>query len=164
MLKLSKKVEYALLAAQYMSSKREDDLVTAKQMAMDLQISFEFLSKCLQLMMKKHLIKSQQGIKGGYFLTKSPDEISLWDIIHSVDEKVGIVECSIHNKNGEKCDREDKCEIKDPMVVIQRKINNIFKSTTLRDLSTDLENNNNYISQNFIALNNGINKKEIRYE
>ena len=163
MLKLSKKVEYALLAAQYMSSKQDDDLATAKQMAQELQISFEFLSKCLQLMMKKNLIQSQQGIKGGYFLTKSPEHISLWDIINAVDEKVGIVECSVHYKSGEKCDREDSCEIKDPMVIIQKKINNIFKNTSLKDLSNS-SNNENLISNNFINIANGINSKELKYE
>lgn len=163
MLKLSKKVEYALLAAQYMSSKNDDDLATAKQMAIDLQISFEFLSKCLQLMMKKNLIQSQQGIKGGYFLTKSSEQISLWDIINAVDEKVGIVECSVHYNNGNKCEREYSCEIKDPMVIIQKKINNIFKTTSLKDLSTDTYINS-IVSDNFIALGNGINKREMQYE
>lgn len=157
MLKLSKKVEYSLLAASYMTSKSDDELATAKQMAKDLNISFEFLSKCLQQLMKKGIIQSQQGIKGGYQLTKQPDEISLWDIIVAVDEKVGIVECTLHNGNGKKCNLEDICDLRDPMTIIQRKINTIFKTTSLKDITSDTTVENNFVSENFIAINNGIN-------
>lgn len=161
MLKLSKKVEYALLAAQYLSTKDEDSLATAKQMAQELNISFEFLSKCLQLMMKKNIIKSQQGIKGGYYLTNEPENISLWDIVTAIDEKVGIVECTLHTDNDDGCEREDSCEIRDPMIIIQKKINNIFKTTTLKDISAGYSHGNTNVSENFIAINNGINQKEI---
>jgi Rrf2 family protein len=75
MLRLSKKVEYAVLALQYIAA-NEGKIVPAKEIAENLHISFEFLSKTLQTLMKRKLISSQHGTKGGYVLVKKPTEMT----------------------------------------------------------------------------------------
>lgn len=132
MFRLSKKVEYAIIALQYMASK-ENELVSAKEMSENLNISFEFLSKTLQSLMKHDLVQSHQGIKGGYSLARKSDEITLSEVINCLDEKSGIVECLNSDKAGD-CGRTTDCTIRDPMHHIQNKINNIFSNTTISEL------------------------------
>ncbi len=129
MLKLSKKTEYAILAMQYLAGNREEP-VSAKEIANELSISFEFLSKSLQSLMKYGLVVSQQGIKGGYYLAKSPDEITIMEIIRAVDENIGIVDCLTEND----CERSQICYLKDPMAILQSKINSVFTETTVSSL------------------------------
>ena len=133
MLKLSKKAEYAILAMQYMAENPGDKL-NAKDIAFQLSLSFEFLSKTMQALMKCGLVESQQGVKGGYILSKPANDISLMEIINATDERIGIVDCL--NANDEECNRNDMCMIKDPMHKIQKIIDNIFVSTSLKDLVT----------------------------
>lgn len=128
MLRLSKKVEYGILALQYLA-KNKDDLKTAKEMADDLDISFEFLAKTLQTLKRKGLVNTIQGMKGGYSLVKSPEEISLFEIISSLENHPEIVECV----NADTCEREEYCSIKSPMHVIQEKINTIFNEMKLSE-------------------------------
>lgn len=132
MFRLSKKIEYAIIAMQYLASK-EGELVSAKEMSENLNISFEFLSKTLQALMKSELVESHQGIKGGYALARKSEEITLADIVNSLDEKTGIVECFNTEKFGD-CGRTAECTIKDPMSEIQNKINDIFNKTTISEL------------------------------
>lgn len=134
MLKLSKKVEYALLAIQYLAAK-EDNLVTAKEMSSGMNVSFEFLSKSLQALMKSGLVNSQQGIKGGYFLSRKPDLITLADVIRAVDEKTSIVDCSNSlDSDTDGCVRVGECTLMHPMHNLQKKIDVVFENTTMAEL------------------------------
>ncbi len=135
MFKLSKKVEYAIIALQYLASK-PNELVTAKELAEQLEVPYEFLSKSLQTLMKKGIIDSFQGIKGGYQLTRDIDSITIDEVISALDEKSSIVECFKHN-SASNCQREEICTIKQPMAQIQMQINQIFKNTTIAQLSDE---------------------------
>lgn len=135
MFRLSKKIEYSVLALQYMANKG-DKLVTAKEMSERLNISFEFLSKVLQKLMKKGLVESYQGIKGGYQLTKPAEKIAINDVIIALDETPAIVECLKSGVNtDETCGRVDDCTLRDPMIEIQKQINKIFRKTTIAGLN-----------------------------
>ncbi|MFP4369231.1 MAG: RrF2 family transcriptional regulator [Bacteroidota bacterium] len=131
MFRLSKKVEYGLLAMQHLAS-QDGKLVCAKEMADALCVSFEFLSKSLQKLMKHGLIKSQQGIKGGYFLADDAANIKLNDVLRAYDENASIVECMNGSKSS--CERRGCCTLRNPMAIVQDKINKIFDEMTVADL------------------------------
>lgn len=134
MFKFSKKIEYAILAMQFLA-KNETELVSAKEMSDKLNIPYEFLSKTLQKLMKSSLIESQQGTKGGYQLSKNSKQITVEEVILAMDEKPGIVDCLNNGEvKHENCSRSGECSIKTPMFHIQGKINEIFKTTTINDL------------------------------
>lgn len=132
MLRLSKKVEYGILAVQYMAEKLSE-LITAKEIAEKLDLSFDFLAKTLQTLNKNGLISSSQGVRGGYVLTKSPDEIRLTDIIEALDEKANLVDC--FSPDDPECARQDECKLRYPLHILQKKINLIFESTSIAELS-----------------------------
>jgi len=133
MLRLTKKIEYAILAMQYIAG-NPNKLITAKEMSERLNISFEFLSKTLQALMKNALIVSHQGKSGGYSLTRSPESISISEIINALDETSTVVECA-SEEDILNCNRQNVCTIRQPMNSIQSKINSIFEQTTLAEFS-----------------------------
>jgi Rrf2 family protein len=135
MFRLSKKVEYGILSLQYLAD-REGMTVPVKEIAVNLTLSFEFLSKTMQILMKKNLIHSQQGIKGGYTLSKPAKNISLNDIVYALDSSPKLVECMEHGEGHENCERLESCSIRSPLVTIQQKIDELFQNTTLADLKT----------------------------
>lgn len=133
MLRLSKKIEYAILALQFISNKN-DKLATAKEISDSLEIPFEFLSKSLQTLMKKGILESQQGVRGGYLLARNADEITIQEVIFALEDKNGIVGCT-HIGEEDNCERIEICTLKNPMTHLQNKINSIFKQTTIAQLS-----------------------------
>lgn len=135
MFRLSKKVEYGILSLQYLAD-REGMTVPAKEIAANLSLSFEFLSKTMQILMKKNLIISQQGIKGGYTLSKPANMISLNDVVYALDSSPKLVECMDGIDGHENCERLDTCSIRSPLVTIQNKIDDLFENTKLSDLKT----------------------------
>jgi Rrf2 family protein len=134
MLKLSKKSEYALMAARYMAIKNHGTAVTAKEIADEHNISFELVAKVLQSLTKSEITISFQGVKGGYTLKKNPKEISLIDLIRAVEPGYQITNCLKSNSGKSVCSNSDCCKIKDPLAEVQKKIDKIFFDTKLDDI------------------------------
>ncbi len=137
MIRLSKKTEYAILALQYLSCCK-DYKASAREIAQFLNISFEFLSKTMQQLMKQGIILSQKGLNGGYKLALKPDELTVADVIQALDEKTNIVDCADKKFL---CQREKDCTIKPNMMNLQKEINNIFNKLTILELSKSLQMN-----------------------
>jgi Rrf2 family protein len=133
MIKLSKKIEYAIIAIQYIAA-QNDKMVSAKEISEKLNLSFEFLAKTLQSLMKKGLINSYHGIHGGYNLAKKPEEITVGSIINAIEPKKTIVDC-FSDSYRLACSRTNFCSIRHSMEDIQNKIDDIFNSTTIAELS-----------------------------
>ena len=130
MLKLSKKTEYGILAMQYLAE-NHSGIKTAKEMAEELEISFEFLAKTLQHLKREGLVNTIQGMKGGYVLNVDPETTSLMSIISVLENHPEIVECTDDDHNN--CERKDFCSIRHPMLILQKKIDKIFDETFLSE-------------------------------
>ena len=143
MLRLSKKVEYGILAMQYMAS-HPSNLFTAKSLSENLHLSYDFLAKTMQKLMRANLLDSQQGIKGGYFLAKPAKSIRLMDIIESLDSKPELVDCVSEDKD---CDKKNSCLLHDPIRLLQKKVEDVFLETSLHDIAEhrliEIETNKN---------------------
>lgn len=131
MLKLSKKSEYALMAARYMALINHGSAVTAKEIADNYNISYELTSKVLQSLARNQIAVSYKGVKGGYSLLKNPIEISLIDLIKAVESDYQIAECLKTDSGNNLCNYENCCKIKDPLAEVQKKIDKVFFETKL---------------------------------
>jgi Rrf2 family protein len=134
MLKLSKKTEYALMAVKYIALRNNGNCISAKEIAENYSIPFELLAKILQKLSKHEIIKSSQGVKGGYSLSKSPDYINLIEIINAVEPNYRLTDCMKENSSEIDCSHYNCCQIKDPLAKIHNEIDKIFRNTTLREI------------------------------
>ena len=132
MLRLSKKIEYGILAIKYIAE-NPDKKVTAKEISEKLNISYEFLAKTMQKLMKSGLILSQIGLNGGYTLVGEPESISIANIISALDEDTTIVEC-FSKEQDTNCERDEFCEIRHDMSNLQKEINSVFNKVTIASL------------------------------
>lgn len=132
MLKFSKKVEYALIAIFEMAEQPDDYPVTAKSIAIRYHIPQELLGKVLQTLAKKDIISSIQGVKGGYTLGQTLDNIKILHIVEAIDGPLSLIACN----NGNFCDCEQllKCNIKTPMEMIQYELMRFFNDISLQEL------------------------------
>ncbi|NNJ53777.1 MAG: Rrf2 family transcriptional regulator [Ignavibacteriaceae bacterium] len=131
MLKLSKKVEYALMAAKFMAMKNSSGYSTAKEISESCMIPYQLVAKVLQNMVKSNLAISAKGTNGGFSLAKNPIDISVIDIIKSVESNYKLVDCLQPKSSLEDCSHLDCCKIRDPLIEIQRKIDKVFSETSL---------------------------------
>jgi len=133
MLKLSKKVEYALISILYMGRKSAEELTTSRELAEKFNIPAEILGKVLQNLARKGLIRSVQGVKGGYRLPRSLDKISLAEVIVSVEGPIQLVKCIDHDLECD-CEQFRTCNIRSPMEQVQSRLFFFFQQIKLNDL------------------------------
>ena len=133
MLKLNKKVEYALIALVEMdTTDNQMELVTAKSLAERFHIPSEILGKVLQLMVKTGLLFSVQGVKGGYTLARPLSEISILQLINAIEGEIALASC-LHD-DAEKCAQYDYCTIRTPLEVVQSELEDFFSRITVQDI------------------------------
>ena len=131
MLKLTRKLEYALIALRHMQDKG-DTFISAKEIADMYLIPQELLAKTLQQMAKLNYVKATQGSRGGYQLQKGLTKISLTQFIEDIEGPIGLVDCTINSD----CVQLDNCNIRMPIKQINSNIRTIFNDIRVGDITS----------------------------
>lgn len=129
--KLNRKIEYSLMALKHMSTKRPGELTTAKEVADRYHSPFDATARVLQVMAQKGLLKSEHGVQGGYQITKDLQRISLHDLMEMIQGPTRIAKC-MHKS--EHCEIQSHCNIVSPVVTLNEKLSEFYKSVTLAEL------------------------------
>ena len=135
MLKINRKVEYALMALKFMANKPQGSLTSAREICEAFNVPFDTTSKVLQSMNTKGLLNSVKGIRGGYHLEKSLDEITYMQLARMVEGKEEAQFCQ--NSKGELCELYTNCNIADPLEQLNRKLNTYLEGLSLKELLFD---------------------------
>lgn len=91
---LSQTVEYSLRAAVFLAS-QAPHARTTKQIAAATKVPPAYLSKVLQALNRAGMLTSQRGISGGISLTRTPQEITILEIVNAVDPIQRIKSCPL---------------------------------------------------------------------
>lgn len=134
MLRLSKKADYALMAAKHLSMRPDGASASAREMAEAYDIPLELLAKVLQRLVRARVLVSVQGTRGGYRLGRSATTIAVVDVIQAVDGPVTVTACS---PDDHRCDQYSKCSIRDPLWKIRGRILEALTTVTIAELATD---------------------------
>jgi Rrf2 family protein len=133
MVRLSKKVEYGLIAIRHVATKSQGELVTAKEIADAYGIPFELLAKVLQRLTKAGLIHSVQGVHGGYALARPANEIAVSAIISAIEGSRPVIARCLSD-GPQSCGVYLHCTIKSPLTRVQANIENAFNTMTLSEI------------------------------
>lgn len=95
---LSKTAEYALRAVACLAD-GESQACSADQLAERTQVPRRYLHKVLQDLCHAALVQSRSGPGGGYTLTRSPDKISILDVVNAVSPLERIRHCPLGLKS-----------------------------------------------------------------
>lgn len=132
MFKLSKKVEYGLIAVKHMAMAGENAPSSAKDISDKYSIPYDLLSKVLQKLKKENILTSVQGTHGGYTLSQKPESLTLSVIFNAIEGNTYILDCG--HDDDESCKIYEACILSSPLKKIQRQINSYFNTTTLAEI------------------------------
>ncbi len=104
-MKLSTKGRYAVTAMMDIALHEKQGPITLADISQCQGISLSYLEQLFAKLRKEGQVKGVRGPGGGYRLAKSADQISVADIIQSVDEKLDMTKCGGRGNcsSGEKC-------------------------------------------------------------
>jgi Rrf2 family iron-sulfur cluster assembly transcriptional regulator len=107
-MKITTKGRYALRAVIHMAVNGRDNPISVKNITDIEDISPIFLEQIFTKLKKGGIIHSIRGAKGGFYLAKDPEAITVKDIFVAVDESLTITPCAEGVTEGE-CHKTPGC-------------------------------------------------------
>ncbi len=90
----SQTVEYALRAGVWLAS-QQDKPQTTQQIADATLVPVGYLAKVMQSLVRSGLVSAQRGRGGGFLLTRPATQVSVLEVINSVEPFRRIKECPL---------------------------------------------------------------------
>jgi Rrf2 family protein len=129
MIKINRKVEYALMVLKLMQDKDTVDLTTAREVCDQYELPFDTTAKVMQQMNGAGILHSHKGVKGGYTLARDLSSISYIELAELIEGKSFMMDC-----HEGPCDLFHSCNISQPIKRLNDYILNIFSSLSLQEL------------------------------
>ncbi len=105
-MKLSTRTRYGTRLMLDMALHHEKGPIQLGDIAKRQEISVKYLEQIVIPLKKAGLIESVRGSKGGHFLARPPEEISMAEIVALLEGSVSIMKCCDHP---ELCNRSAAC-------------------------------------------------------
>ena len=91
-MRLSSKGEYALLAMLYLAKRFGAGPVPTHEIASQNGVPKKFLEQILLTLKRAGFVRSRMGPEGGYQLTRSPEQITLAEVVRLMDGPIAPVD------------------------------------------------------------------------
>jgi Rrf2 family protein len=129
MIKINRKVEYALMVLKCMKDKTGDGLITAREVCDEFETPFDTTAKVMQQLNSGGILHSHKGVKGGYGLARDLSEVSYMELVELIEGKSFMMDC-----HEGPCDLYKKCNITQPIKRLNDYIISIFNNISLSEL------------------------------
>lgn len=130
-LELSSEGRYTLRALVYLAQTGEQ--VTADRIFAETRIPRRLLSRILADLVQAGLVKSLQGRKGGSFLARPPQEITLREAVEAAEGPFEVTRCIMQERA---CGEGKPCAIHNAWVTGQEAILNYLETRTIADFTS----------------------------
>ena len=131
MLRLSKMNDYAVVVMGQLAGNR-GGLLTAAEIAEATGIPLTTVSQVLKKLGHGGLVTSHRGARGGYVLDRTPDEVSVAEIVAALEGPVALTACVDGAEGG--CVVETMCPMRGGWDRVNLAIQEALASVTLADM------------------------------
>jgi Rrf2 family protein len=131
-MQITRQADYALRAVIYLSRLGPEQRAATSQIAIDQRIPPSFLAKIVSQLSVAGLLQTSRGARGGVSLARSPQEITVLEVVEAIDGPILLNECV---GCGGVCTFGDTCPMKPVWTETQAdlvsKLNNVKFDTFL---------------------------------
>jgi Rrf2 family transcriptional regulator, iron-sulfur cluster assembly transcription factor len=133
-MRLTTKGRFAVTAMIDLGLRQSNGPVTLAAISQRQQISLSYLEQLFGKLRRHELVESTRGPGGGYTLARNPSEITVAEIISSVDEPIDATHCG----GKENCLGEsERCMTHDLWTALNVRMVEFLESVTLQKLVDD---------------------------
>jgi Rrf2 family transcriptional regulator, cysteine metabolism repressor len=136
-MKITYKGDYALKAVLDLALHYNRTLVTSQDMAKRIDAPSKFLEQVLLELKKGGLIESRRGSIGGYKLSRTPENITIGDVVRLIDGDIEPISCV---KDGySDCSDIQNCVFKGIWQRVSQEISSIIDNVTFKELASSVK-------------------------
>jgi len=131
-MQLTRQSEYALKVLLELAHHPFGEVISSKIISERQDIPEDFLKKTIHLLALGGLVSTQRGTMGGVRLARSADQISIADVVTSIEGPVSINPCL---SPGFICPNQEKCTINPVLARAQKAFLDELSKESLADLA-----------------------------
>jgi Rrf2 family protein len=130
---VTREADYAIRCILHLSGEGSRT-ISAAEISKSTSIPKSFVAKILQRLSKKDLVKSVQGIAGGFRLAREPGEVNLLEVIEAIQGPVATNLCVVDNQL---CDNSSTCVVHPIWVKLKENTEEHLREVTFAKLIRD---------------------------
>jgi Rrf2 family cysteine metabolism transcriptional repressor len=130
-MKISTKGRYGLRVLVDIAAHQHTGPVILRDISSRQAISEKYLWQVINPLKAAGLVKSTRGAKGGYVLSKTPEKITLLDVISILEGPVSMVDCVV---DPDKCGRSAACVTRWVWGKVEKDIKESMDNITLKEI------------------------------
>ena len=135
-MKLSTRSRYGIHAMYDLARAGAGAPQSIKAIAERQRIPEAYLEQLVGPLRKSGLVKSVRGAQGGYLLARPPEEITVGQVVRSLEGDLNLVDCLAAE---DACDRACSCATRIVWRKVNDGLNQIVDGITLKDIIDDYE-------------------------
>ena len=93
-MQITRQADYALRAILYLARLEPNQKASTSDIAEFQDIPVSFLAKIISQLKHEGLVGADRGARGGVYLAKLPEEISLLEVVEAIDGPIALNECT----------------------------------------------------------------------
>jgi Rrf2 family transcriptional regulator, iron-sulfur cluster assembly transcription factor len=136
-MKISAQEEYGLRCLLQLANLKDNESLTLPQIAEREGISVANAGKLMWLLNKAGFVSATRGTKGGYSLSRLPEEIKLNEVIKVLEQDEIDHHCESYTGVMEKCVHKGDCGIRPVIIGLHEIVQNALAHITLAQLVGD---------------------------
>jgi Rrf2 family protein len=108
--------------------------VAAREIAELERLPGDYVEQILLRLRRARLVESVRGARGGYFLARPPQNITVRDIMTASEHQTFEMNCESHPVDTERCAPGSGCSIRPVWQALQQRVDDLLSSISLADL------------------------------
>lgn len=129
--------EYSLIISLHLARRGGTQPVAARDISESERLPGDYVEQILLRLRRAGLVESVRGARGGYFLARSADQISVHDVMAACDHQIFEINCERHPVDDERCGPEAQCSIRPVWHALRTRVDDLLKGVSLTDLLQD---------------------------
>lgn len=134
----SKACEYAIRAVVFIASATDENSKAGiEDICSHIQAPRHFTAKILQKLSRQHLISSQKGVHGGFYLDGQQRAKTMKDVVLAIDGDQLFTGCGLGLRE---CSESRPCPMHNQFKSIRSSLNAMMEHVTIGELAARLKN------------------------
>lgn len=129
-LELTRRADYAIRTSICLAGEGSGRLLPASDIARRMDVPPRFLPQIMQDLVRAGLVEAAPGRRGGYRLTRAPDEVTLLEVIEAVEGDIRRRTCVLRSDD---CAPERACGVHDLFAAAQEALLERLSEATVQD-------------------------------
>lgn len=130
-MEITRQADYAVRAVLHIAKLPEGERLATSTIAEQEHIPLPFLAKIISQLSVKGIVDAMRGARGGVQLARSPENISLLEVIEAIDGEITLNRCVL---NEGACKMTNTCAIREVWCEAQSQLVTRLRGTHFGDL------------------------------